>query len=178
MVLVDSENLTDDTTRQYWTSITIKPDVSLMKVFHAKWQETLGLVQDAEGFIFTFGFHPLTKSLLEHSARAGGNAMAIPASDGPLFVVPINPIWSSPSDDERIFAAVDSMVTELRQIGKERGLLHRYIFTNYGFENDDIIGGNGAKSFLRLQQVSARYDPDGIFQKGVPGGFKLSSKNL
>ncbi|KAK8085467.1 FAD-binding domain-containing protein [Apiospora hydei] len=145
--------------RQFWTSMTIKPDLALMEALYAKWKDTLALVQDADGFIFTFGFHPLTKSLLEGSAAAGGNAMAIPASDGPLFVILINPIWNSPSDDER-------------------GLLHRYIFTNYGFSNDDVMGGYGEESFQKLQEASARYDPDGIFQRGVPGGFKLSSRNL
>ncbi|KAK8098735.1 FAD-binding domain-containing protein [Apiospora kogelbergensis] len=164
--------------RQFWTSLTIKPDVSLMEAFYARWQETLDQVKDADGFIFSFGFHPLTKSLLESSAKAGGNAMAIPALDGPLFVALINPIWSSTSDDGRILAAVEKLVTDLRQMAEKKGLLHRYIFTNYGFQNDDVIVGYGAESSQRLRETSARYDPDGIFQKGVPGGFKLSSKRL
>ncbi|KAI2601775.1 hypothetical protein GGR54DRAFT_627110 [Hypoxylon sp. NC1633] len=48
--------------------------------------------------------------MLESSAAAGGNSKAIPPSDGPLFVVLINPGWDAAGDDERIFAAVDGFV--------------------------------------------------------------------
>ncbi|RYP42180.1 hypothetical protein DL768_010379 [Monosporascus sp. mg162] len=162
-----------DGLRQYWASITIKPDISLMETFHQKWQETLDVIKDAAGFIFTFGFHPLTKALLENSEKAGGNAKAIPPSDGPLFVLLINPIWKLPEDDNRIFTAVDNLVAEFRALASEKGLLHRYIFPNYAYQNDDIIAGYGEESVSKLRETSKKYDPEGIFQKGVPGGFKL-----
>ncbi|KAI1346050.1 hypothetical protein F5Y01DRAFT_322163 [Xylaria sp. FL0043] len=162
-----------DGIRQFWASITIHADVSLMELFHDKWQETLTQIKDAEGFIFSFGFHPLTKALLENSERAGGNAAAIPVSDGPLFVLLINPIWTMPEDDRRIFKAVGELVSELRSLARERGLLHRYIFTNYGFGEDDILSGYGEESVAKLMATSKRVDPQGAFQSGVPGGFKL-----
>ncbi|KAK2611675.1 hypothetical protein N8I77_005004 [Diaporthe amygdali] len=159
--------------RQYWASITIKPDIALMETFYQKWQETLSKVKDSEGFIFSFGFHPITKALLEASQVAGGNAMDIPPSDGPLFVVLINPAWKLAKDDSRIFAEVEGLVKELRSLAHTKGLLHRYIFTNYGYSKDDVIAGYGGESISRLRAVSEKYDPDRIFQKAVPGGFKL-----
>ncbi|RYO99950.1 hypothetical protein DL764_006659 [Monosporascus ibericus] len=165
-----------DGLRQYWASITIKPDISLMETFHQKWQETLDTIKDAAGFIFSFGFHPLTKALLENSEKAGGNAKAISPSDGPLFVILINPIWTLPEDDNRIFAAVDNLVGEFRALASEKGLLHRYIFPNYAYQKDDIIAGYGERSVSRLRETSKKYDPEGMFQKGVPGGFKLPTK--
>ncbi|KAF3019289.1 hypothetical protein E8E14_007771 [Neopestalotiopsis sp. 37M] len=162
-----------DGIRQYWASITVKPDISMMETFHDKWQEALAKIKDAEGFIFSFGFHPLTKTLLENSEKSGGNAMAIPPSDGPLFVILINPVWNLAEDDERIFKTVGALVDELRSIAIEKGLLHRYIFTNYGFKEDDVISGYGEESIAKLKEVSRKHDPKGVFQKGVPGGFKL-----
>lgn len=144
-----------------------------MQAFYTKWQSTVDTLKDAEGFIFTLGFHPLTKSLLEASAKAGGNAMNIPPSDGPLFVVLINPIWKQATDDNRIFAAIDSFVAELRRLATEKGLLHRYIFTNYAYWKDNVLAGYGEESLERMKGVSRKYDPDGMFQVGVPGGFKL-----
>lgn len=144
-----------------------------METFHEKWQESLATIKDAEGFVFSFGFHPLTKSLLENSEKGGGNAMAIPSSDGPLFVILINPIWTLPQDDERVFTAVGNFVDELKRLASEKGLLHRYIFPNYGFQNHDIIAGYGEESVSSLKETSRKYDPEGIFRKGVPGGFKL-----
>lgn len=148
----------------------------LMELFHQKWEELLDKVKDAEGFIFSFGFHPLTKTLLESSERAGGNAMNIPPSDGPLFIVLINPVWKQAEDDERIFAEVGKFVAELRLLASEKGLLHRYIFTNYGYSKDDVVAGYGEESVSRLRETSKKYDPEGVFQRSVPGGFKLSAK--
>ncbi|GAB1315262.1 Bifunctional solanapyrone synthase [Madurella fahalii] len=164
----------NDGMRQYWASVTIKPDIALIETFYNKWQETLATIKDAEGFIFSFGFHPLTKALLTNSAKAGPNAMDIPASDGPLFVVLINPCWALARDDSRIFAAIESLVADFRQVAADRGLLHRYIFTNYAYQKDNVMAGYGEESLRRLRAVSAKYDPEGVFQKGVPGGFKLS----
>ncbi|KAK3940776.1 hypothetical protein QBC46DRAFT_287403 [Diplogelasinospora grovesii] len=160
--------------RQYWASVTIKPDVALMESFHGEWQETLAAIKDVHGLIFSFGFHPLTKALLINSAKAGGNAMDIPPSDGPLFVILINPCWTLPQDDSRIFAAVEALVAGFRRLADEKGLLHRYIFTNYAYYKDDVMAGYGEESLERLRATSKKYDPRGMFQTtGVPGGFKL-----
>lgn len=144
-----------------------------MEVFYQRWQKALAKVKDAEGFIFSFGFHPITKALLEQSEKAGGNAMDIPPSDGPLFIVLINPAWKLAEDDQRIFAEVESFVKDLRILAQGKGLLHRYIFTNYGYSKDDVIAGYGEESASKLRATSEKYDPEGMFQKGVPGGFKL-----
>lgn len=146
-----------------------------MESFYEKWQSTLSKVKDAEGFIFSFGFHPLTKALLEASQRAGGNAMDIPPSDGPLFVVLINPAWKLAEDDARIFAHVEGLVAELRSLARDKGLLHRYIFTNYGYAKDDVVAGYGEESVSKFWAASKKYDPEGLFQSAVPGGFKLKA---
>lgn len=118
-------------------------------------------------------FHPLTKGLLANSARAGPNAMDIAPSDGPLFLVQLNPCWALPRDDGRIFAAVDGLMAELKGLAAEKGLLHRYIFTNYADQKAKVMASYGEESLKRMQAVSEKYDPEGLFQRGVPGGFKL-----
>jgi hypothetical protein len=44
---------------------------------------------------------------------------------------------------------------------------------DYAFNDQDVIGlyGSGNKKFL--QTVSKRYDSRGLFQTGVPGGWKV-----
>ncbi|KAI0503101.1 FAD-binding domain-containing protein [Xylaria bambusicola] len=150
-----------DGMRLYWTTITIRA------------KETLFQIKDAEGFIFSFGFDPLTKALLENYENAGGNAAAIRPSDGPLFVLLINPIWALPEDDGGIFKAVGELVTELKRLARERGLLHRYVFTNYGHCGDRALSGYSEESVKKLVATSKRVDPLGIIQPGVSGGFKL-----
>ncbi len=52
-------------------------------------------------------------------------------------------------------------------------LYHPYKYLNYADGSQDVIGGYGNKSVNRLRKVSKRYDPRGVFQRQVPGGFKL-----
>jgi hypothetical protein len=64
----------------------------------------------------------------------------------------------------------------LSRIEKEsaiRGTAVPYKFLNYASQFQDPIGSNGAGNKKKLQEVSSKYDPEGLFQKAVPGGFKL-----
>ncbi|KAF2488555.1 FAD-binding domain-containing protein [Lophium mytilinum] len=164
-----------DGTRQLYLTCTIKPDVSLMEAFHDKWQETLATLKDSEGFIFSFNFQPLTEALLQNSANAGGNSMNISPDDGPLLVVLLNPVWNLAADDERIISGVSSLLATFKNLASEKGMLHRYIFINYAYEKEDVFKGFGDESQRRLKAASEKWDPEGIFQKAVPGGFKVSS---
>lgn len=50
-----------------------------------------------------------------------------------------------------------------------------FVYLNYAFDFQDPIGSYGEKNQAFLQETSKnyRYNPEGLFQKGVPGGFKL-----
>ena len=146
-----------------------------MSAFHDKWEQALATLQTLDGFIFSFGFHPITKALLQNSAASGGNAKDIPPSDGPLFVVLLNPTWNRAEDDEKVITTVTRLLADFEELASEKGLLHRYKFTNYAYKTQDVFNGYGQESLARLKEVGRKYDPEGIFQKAVPGGFKLES---
>ncbi|KAH8722685.1 hypothetical protein GQ44DRAFT_621980 [Phaeosphaeriaceae sp. PMI808] len=165
---------TADGVRSFYATITIKPNAALMNDLHKIWLDTLEPLKSAEGFIFSLGYFPLTKALLENSKLAGSNAKDIDPADGPLFVVMINPTWNSADDDERIHKAVEDLLVKFKQVANEKGLLHRYLFTNYAYQKEDALAGYGPESVKRMKKVSEKYDPERIFQKAVPGGFKLA----
>lgn len=56
---------------------------------------------------------------------------------------------------------------------KELGVFHPYIYMNYAWKDQRVVDGYGQEMKKFLQDVSKKYDPDGLFQKAVPGGFKL-----
>ena len=144
-----------------------------MKEFHQVWLQILKPLRSLKGFIFSLGYFPLTKALLINSKRAGDNAKSIDPADGPLFVILINPTWDLPENDEQVYGAVEDLIQKFKKTASEKGLLHRYIFTNYGYHKEDVLAGYGEESAKKLREVSKKYDPDGVFQKAVPGGFKL-----
>jgi hypothetical protein len=148
-----------------------------MNDIHEKWAEVLKTLKDADGFIFSLGFFPMTKAMLVNSQKAGGNAKDIDPEDGPLLIMMLNPTWNASSDDDRVHKGVETILAASRAVASERGLLHRYIFTNYAYYKESLFQGYGEKSLAALRETSQKFDPKGIFQKAVPGGFKLNRRS-
>ena len=44
---------------------------------------------------------------------------------------------------------------------------------NYAYPTQDVIGSYGDENVDFLRKVSRKYDPAQVFQKLVPGGYKL-----
>ena len=51
-----------------------------------------------------------------------------------------------------------------------------WVYLNYAAEWQDPIGSYGAANVGRLMSVSRRYDPTGVFQELVKGGFKIAAR--
>lgn len=159
--------------RSFYATLTIKPDAALMKELHQVWLKALEPLRSLQGFIFSLGYFPLTKAMLTNSKNAGDNAMNIDPTDGPLFVTFVNPTWDLAENDDQVYSAVEGLLQKMREIANAKGLLHRYVFTNYGYYKDDVLAGYGEESVRRMREVGEKYDADCVFQEVVPGGFKL-----
>ncbi len=81
--------------------------------------------------------------------------------------------WSEAQDDAAINAATESLLRQAIQYAKSQGQYNQYLYLNYALQQQDPIAGYGADNQAFLRAVSKKYDPRGIFQKLVPGGFKL-----
>jgi len=47
------------------------------------------------------------------------------------------------------------------------------VYLNYADRSQDPIAGYGAAIGADLRAVSRKYDPKGVFQESVPGGFRV-----
>lgn len=57
-----------------------------------------------------------------------------------------------------------------------RSVKFRYL--NYSDVSDDPLATYGDDNVKRMREVAKKYDPTGIFQTRVPGGFKISKVKL
>jgi hypothetical protein len=65
------------------------------------------------------------------------------------------------------------MGDDVNKIAESLGLLHKFQYINYADTSKDPIGSYGEENVEHLRQMSRKYDPKGVFQRQVPGGFKL-----
>ncbi|EAT83995.2 hypothetical protein SNOG_08827 [Parastagonospora nodorum SN15] len=65
------------------------------------------------------------------------------------------------------------LIAAIEQLTYAEGVYHPYKYLNFAAGFQDPIGGYGAEQKMKLKQVARKYDPTGMFQRQVPGGFKL-----
>ena len=79
--------------------------------------------------------------------------------------------WNNPADDVYMSAFLKSLHDKHVEILTKAGVYNPFIYLNYADKSQDPFASWNAKKHLLA--VSKKYDPKGIFQTKVPGGFKL-----
>jgi hypothetical protein len=49
-----------------------------------------------------------------------------------------------------------------------------FLFLNYADASQDPLGSYGSTNIKHIRTTAAKYDPTGVFQRRIPGGFKIS----
>jgi hypothetical protein len=69
--------------------------------------------------------------------------------------------------------ALKDLVKLVEGLTKEEGVFHRYKYLNFAASFQDPLASYGEVALGRMKKVARKYDPTGVFQTQVPGGFKL-----
>lgn len=83
------------------------------------------------------------------------------------------PTWNSPSLTPSVIAASAIIEKKFKNVAKKKGLYHEFEYLNYAHPSQRPLESYGIENFERLKEVSRKFDPEGVFQRLVPGGFKL-----
>ncbi|KAI1374870.1 hypothetical protein F4677DRAFT_447137 [Hypoxylon crocopeplum] len=133
-----------------YMNTTVKADAPTLKVATEAFNLSVDLVKGFRRILFALDLEPYPVFLLEKCISAGGDVTGLTSATSPLVSALVRMTWSNKDDDNKILACL-----------------------NYAYEFQDPIGSYGTENKTLLQGVSKKYDPEGIFQKGCPGGFKL-----
>lgn len=123
-----------------------------------------------EGFVAAV-LQPISSRVAQFGEQNGGNTLGLASVNQTWFAIVTG--WGYQADDLKVHNAGDAIVNAVSEIAQTRGKHIPYIFMNDASWNQDVLGSYGAENVQRLKDVRARYDPDQVFQKLVPGGFKL-----
>lgn len=91
----------------------------------------------------------------------------------PLVIVSFTVNWVERRDDEFVETTTRRTVEQIDAVAAANKTGHRYRYLNYCAEWQRPFEGYGEENLRFMQGVSRRYDPEGLFQKGCIGGFKL-----
>ncbi|KAF2460944.1 putative oxidoreductase [Lineolata rhizophorae] len=159
--------------RRIYITTTTKSDLELFSRFlEIVKARTQGLerVKDA---VISLTMQPMPPIMFKASEATGGNSLGIKSQDAPVVNVLFTAAWGNASDDDAFFRAGREVIEDIEKLAKSQGKSHRYKYMNYAAGSQDPITGYGPEIKAFLQDTSKKYDPKGLFQKAVPGGFKL-----
>ena len=83
--------------------------------------------------------------------------------------------WDNEADDELFSNLAAECLEEMDKYAKSINAYNEYIYLNYADKTQDPLRGYGQKNVDFIKRVAREYDPTGVFQYQVPGGFKVSS---
>ncbi|KXT18029.1 hypothetical protein AC579_4593 [Pseudocercospora musae] len=103
----------------------------------------------------------------------GNNSLGFdPEEEVPLVNLCIQTSWAGAEFDDLVVSTIREAIEKANELAKEYGVDSDWLYLNYSEEWQDPIPGYGEEVEI-LRMVSREYDPEGVFQRQVPGGFKL-----
>ncbi|KAI9698501.1 MAG: hypothetical protein M1836_004082 [Candelina mexicana] len=130
-------------------------------------------VKNTQGLVWSAHLQPLPRIITEHSITGGGNMLGLDGTQGNLILFILEISWSNSQDDASINNAADALLAEVKAYTKIVEKDNDFIYLNYALHSQKPFEGYGSANLETMKRVSKKYDPDGVWQNLVKGGFKL-----
>ncbi|CAI7626294.1 unnamed protein product [Penicillium bialowiezense] len=130
-------------------------------------------VANVTGILPVMVYQGITEPMIKNMANRGGNALGLESSNEALHLIHISCWWINKSDDEIVYAFIDSFWKKVIAHAKDVGVYKEYIYMNYASMFQDPISGYGAANQAALKRIAKKYDPGQVYQTLQPGYFKL-----
>lgn len=131
----------------------------------------LKTIRSVAGGVLSLGIQPISYGAITAGEEQGGNVLGLSKDPQTWFVVDAG--WNKTADDQTVHRAMRSFSDGVEDKAKEKEAYLPYIFMNDASWDQDVLGHYGEKNVQRLKEVQRKYDPERVFQRLVPGGFKL-----
>ncbi|KAI0178947.1 hypothetical protein GGR52DRAFT_569850 [Hypoxylon sp. FL1284] len=144
---------------------------------HQELVETLNRSIDPKMFNTMMFFQPIPSYIGQIGKQRGPNVLGLDAIDANaiLFIAGAS---VNPEAGDGAFAITQAATFEMK--AKLQALMKPidgdlgFLYLNYADPSQDPLGSYGAANIQTIRDVAAKYDPTGVFQYRIPGGFKIS----
>ncbi|KAI1746614.1 putative FAD-binding oxidoreductase [Xylaria castorea] len=159
--------------RLNWYATSFKTEATLFKTVEkiVTTSPELDTIRNLTAGSIAVGWQPISTSAIAAGHVRGGNALGLENVNQTWLAIDVG--WWDAEDDAAANEATASLIARIEDATKSSGQHVDYIFMNDAAVTQNVIGHYGTVNVARLRAVQRRYDPREIFQKLVPGGFKL-----
>ncbi|KAL6710324.1 hypothetical protein ACN47E_009270 [Coniothyrium glycines] len=162
--------------RTIWATTSFRISPTIIHRIHDVWAKTVPEV--ARQYAYAKPVAELTFQALPAPPRNGTlpNSLGFGPKDTPekdLVFLQIIFTFEDSAATEGFEEGLKDFVKIIEDVARKEGVLHKYKYLNFAASFQDPFAGYGADEVKALKKVARKYDPRGVFQKQVPGGFKL-----
>ncbi|MCJ1401397.1 hypothetical protein MMC11_004610 [Xylographa trunciseda] len=168
---MDGSNPSGD--RQVYVTVTVANNLALLSRVFDIADILLKPLKNKHGLRYAMAYQAIPTCVMSHSLASGGNALGLDPEDGNLVLIFLDISWKDSIDDEIMNKQAGSFLKQVETLAASSGMLHKWKYLNYAAQWQDPIAGYGHENRERLRAASRKYDPGQVFQKQVPGGYKL-----
>ena len=155
--------------RAKFMTTTFENNLTILTAAFKAFQASIESIRSVRGMTWSFVIQSLHSST---TAKSEASVLGF-ETDKNLVVVLVSASWTHKEDDQNVHESAEDLISKIETRAKELGVYNKYKYMNYAGSRQDPISGYGKENKQFLQDVSTKYDPQGIFQKVCIGGFKV-----
>ncbi|KAJ3498437.1 hypothetical protein NLG97_g1122 [Lecanicillium saksenae] len=163
--------------RESNAGITITNDFATMRELWDEYDKIYDALPYKTEVDWIIQFLPQPKIQQSYAKGRGGNSLGLDHIDKDQIEIWFQPRWRDAALDDMMKNAQQKFVAISEKVAKKHGTYSPFMYISYAAPHQQPLCGYGAESLAFLKKTATKYDPDGIFQTMMPGGFKLSKAN-
>ncbi|KAE9577627.1 hypothetical protein CGMCC3_g6104 [Colletotrichum fructicola] len=165
-----------------WFTTTFKNDPRISQKAADVFESLVKMMKDQvtdHDFVFQMVLQPLPVSFGKHSAVRGGNMFGLEhIKDDCVLLVWTVEVATPELRTTVAFPALKGAIDEIEAYAKSVNGDVKFRYLNYCDASQDPLGSYGEENVRKMREAAEKYDPAGVFQRRVPGGFKISKANV
>ncbi|KAB2579065.1 FAD linked oxidase [Lasiodiplodia theobromae] len=162
--------------REGWWVVSIVANREAMQIIHDTYFAVAAeYFADVEGWITGLAYNIISKEFVVAGITNGGDPMGLDPNAAPYFWVEESMTWTHAEDDATVQAFYEAVNKNITAQLEPLGVLHNYLYLNDVNQAQDVFAGYPKSSVQLLKMIRDKYDPDMVFTKQMPGGFKVAN---
>lgn len=161
-----------------WSTLTFcnNPDILRYAVkLHEDLVESLKQSVGTDNFKTWIFFQPIPSYFGQIGKQRGGNMLGLDkVHENAIMWTADVAVNSTDADHAVAEAMLSQMTAKLKEFSRSAEGSLDLVFLNYANPSQDSLGSYGQENVEHMRAVAVKYDPTGVFQERVPGGFKIS----
>ncbi|KAI0113324.1 6-hydroxy-D-nicotine oxidase [Daldinia grandis] len=167
--LVETIGILGPSTRRLTATATTKVSYDFYVQVHNLWLDSARKYTKISNL--WYNIQPTSTTAVQIGEEQGGNSLGLQKVPQTWWSLVAE--WSEESDDAAVAHDLEEFTEDVSRLAKDQGLYLDFKFMNDAEFSQKVLSSYGLENMKRLQEASAKYDPEQLFQRLQNSGFLL-----